>query len=104
MSHIIDHLQVPYYAVIFSSIHSEDLEGYREMDARMQDWVARQPGFLGFESARQAIGLTVSYWESLEAIAAWRRDPQHQQAQQQAPRWYRHYRVRICRVEREYGV
>jgi len=64
---------------------------------------SEQPGFLGFESARQEIGISVSYWASEEAIAAWKEDVAHRQAQNQARDWYRAFRVRVCRVEREYG-
>jgi heme-degrading monooxygenase HmoA len=65
-----------------------------------------QPGFLGAESARgmDGLGITVSYWDSPEAIAAWRAHPEHALVQAAGrERWYRHYRVRVCRVEREYG-
>lgn len=65
---------------------------------------ARQPGFLGIESAREAVGITVSYWASLDAIAAWKRDSEHLLAQRLGRQgWYSAYKVRICRVEREYA-
>jgi heme-degrading monooxygenase HmoA len=31
-----------------------------------------QPGFLGVESAREGVGITLSYWDSLEAIQKWK--------------------------------
>ena len=68
----------PYYAVIFvSQRNGADAEGYAAAAQRMLELAARQPGFLGAESAREAdgFGLTVSYWESEAAIAAWRRRP-----------------------------
>ena len=58
----------PYYAVIFSSIRSADERGYAEMAERMMELAAQQPGFLGVESAREQLGITVSYWASLDAI------------------------------------
>lgn len=64
---------------------------------------AEQPGFLGFESARQEIGISVSYWASLEAIQRWKEHAEHRLAQGQARDWYAAFRVRVCRVEREYG-
>ena len=64
---------------------------------------AAQPGFLGFESARNEIGISVSYWASEEAITAWKANAVHREAQGRAEDWYAHFRVRVCRVEREYG-
>ena len=56
------------------------------------------------DHAREGIGITVSYWESLQAIAAWKAQADHQLAQQKGKeQWYRKYTVRICRVEREYA-
>ena len=93
----------PYYAVIFTSIRTQDTAGYAETARRMVELAAQQPGFLGFESAREAIGISVSYWSSLEAIKAWKANLEHRQAQARAHDWYTAFRVRVCRVEREYG-
>ena len=94
----------PYYAVIFTSVRgTEDESGYRSTAGRMLELAANQPGFLGFESARDGLGISVSYWRSREDIAAWRENTEHRLAQGQASRWYEEYRIRICRVEREYG-
>ncbi len=95
--------QPPYYAVIFTSIRTEVDNGYTETAQAMLNLASNQPGFLGFESARQEIGISVSYWDSLEAIRAWKDNPSHQHAQNQAADWYSTFRVRICRVERDYG-
>jgi len=94
---------VPYYAVIFTSIRTEGDDGYRDTAKHMLELASKQPGFLGFESARQGIGISVSYWSSLEAIQAWKEQADHRQAQEKGKDWYQAYRVRICRVEREYG-
>lgn len=95
----------PYYAVIFTSIRTEgDAAGYEETARHMLELAAKQPGFLGVESARQEIGITVSYWSSLEAIKAWKMNADHRRAQARGKDWYANYRVRICRVEREYGI
>jgi heme-degrading monooxygenase HmoA len=93
----------PYYAVIFTSVRTDGDNGYADTAAQMLKLASEQPGFLGFESARQEIGISVSYWSSLEAIAAWKQNNTHRLAQQRAHDWYRQYRVRVCRVEREYG-
>lgn len=93
----------PYYAVIFTSTHSENTEGYEDMAIQMETLAKSQNGFLGIESARDSIGITVSYWESLEAIKNWKQQSDHLVAQQKGRQdWYNWYKVRICKVEREY--
>ena len=94
----------PYYAVIFTSTRTSADQGYEAMAAAMAKLAAQQPGFLGMESARDSIGITVSYWEDLEAIAAWQRNAAHLVAQQHGRElWYGTFKTRICRVERDYG-
>jgi len=96
--------QPPYYAVIFTSIRTNGDNGYGETAKQMVELAAEQPGFLGIESARQEIGITVSYWASQEAIKAWKENLDHRHARNRAKDWYANFRVRICRVEREYGA
>lgn len=95
--------QPPYFAVIFTSVRTDGDSGYAETAKQILELASAQPGFLGFESARQEIGITVSYWASQEAITAWKENITHRQAQSRAKDWYREFRVRVCRVEREYG-
>jgi len=92
-----------YYAVIFTSRQTDDLDGYAETSRKMMERVEAQPGFLGVESARDGLGITVSYWESLEAIEAWKKDAEHRHARKMGrEKWYASFSVRICKVEREY--
>lgn len=92
-----------YYAVIFTSKHSKDVSGYVEMAHNMEALAKNQDGFLGMESARDDIGITVSYWKSLDAIKAWKNNTDHLIAQKYGKsKWYDWYQVRICKVEREY--
>jgi heme-degrading monooxygenase HmoA len=94
----------PYYAVIFTSQRTEGDNGYGEMAEAMVNLASQQPGFLGIESAREDLGITVSYWESLEAISAWKQVYDHLVAQRQGrANWYQGYKVRICRIERDYS-
>ncbi|AEM70205.1 MAG: antibiotic biosynthesis monooxygenase [Muricauda sp.] len=96
-------LKKPYYAVIFTSLRTEGDQGYAKMAEEMETLARKQPGFLDIESARDGLGITVSYWESLEAIADWKANMDHKQAQKNGIKtWYSWYKVRICRVEREY--
>jgi heme-degrading monooxygenase HmoA len=95
----------PYYAVIFTSERSAGDNGYGEMAARMVSLAAQQPGFLGIESAREEIGITVSYWADLESIKAWKENAEHLEAQSEGRNnWYTHFRVRVSKVERDYGI
>lgn len=95
----------PYYAVIFSSLRSDgDADAYAEMASKMAELAAQQPGYLGAESARDGLGITVSYWESMEAIRRWKAHAEHLVAQQLGREaWYTAYKTRVCKVERDYG-
>lgn len=93
----------PYYAVIFTSTQTKDTEGYKDMAEQMETLAKQQKGFIGLESAKNDIGITVSYWESLDAIKAWKTNTEHLIAQQKGrEQWYTWFKTRICKVEREY--
>ncbi len=95
----------PYYAVIFTSLRTDVDDGYDAMAARMVELAALQPGFLGVESARNEVGVTVSYWSDLAAIKAWKAHAEHFHAQRLGhQQWYQHFKTRIAKVERDYGI
>ncbi|MCB1755624.1 MAG: antibiotic biosynthesis monooxygenase [Gammaproteobacteria bacterium] len=105
MSTIANTPKPPYYAVIFTSHRTDGDHGYGEMASRMVELASTQPGFLGLESAREDVGITVSYWSDLDSIKAWKKNAEHQAAQKKGrEEWYSKYRVRISKVEREYGI
>jgi heme-degrading monooxygenase HmoA len=94
------------YAVIFTSLRTASDQGYAQTADEMVALASRQPGFLGVESVRapDGLGITVSYWRDLESIRHWKANADHLAAQLAGrERWYRAYRVRVCRVERDYG-
>lgn len=94
----------PYYAVIFTSLRTDLDEGYQSTAMLMVELAKEQLGYLGYESARDSLGITVSYWDSLEAIRRWKQNADHLLAQQKGRNdWYSHYKTRICKVERDYG-
>ena len=99
--------QPPYYAVIFVSLRTaHDDEGYGKAADRMAQLASVQPGYLGVDSVRDAngVGITVSYWSSEEAIAAWRRNAEHTITREQGRKnWYQEYQLRVAKVERAYG-
>lgn len=93
----------PYYAVIFTSTRTEGDNGYGDMAELMETLAKQQEGFISIDSARSEVGITVSYWKSLEAIKQWKQQTDHVLAQQKGREdWYNWYNVRICKVEREY--
>jgi heme-degrading monooxygenase HmoA len=95
----------PYYAVIFTSVRTEGDNGYSAMSDKMVELAKQQPGYLGYESAHEELGITISYWDSLESIRNWKINVDHQLAQKLGKeKWYTEYKTRICRVERDYGA
>jgi heme-degrading monooxygenase HmoA len=93
----------PYYAVIFTSLRTEADEGYEAMAEEMVNLGSEQPGFLGIDSARSGVGITVSYWRSLEDLHRWKAVARHQVAQKLGKDlWYENYVTRVARVEYEY--
>jgi len=97
--------KAPYYAVIFTSLRTEIEEGYQEMAEEMVRLAALQPGYLGHESARDTLGITISYWESLETIQQWKVQSDHLLAQKLGrEKLYSAYSTRIAKVERDYSM
>jgi heme-degrading monooxygenase HmoA len=94
----------PYVAVIFTSLRTPGDNGYAETAAAMDELAARQPGYLGLESAREGVGITVSYWCDEASARAWKQVAGHLAAQRRGRDvWYREYRVRVATVTRDYG-
>jgi heme-degrading monooxygenase HmoA len=103
MSGIAKTPEPPYYAVIFASQRTDGDRGYGLMAEKMVELASQQKGFLGVESARDAeLGITVSYWDSLEAIKNWKYHAAHKVAQEKGKtEWYQNFALRVCRVERD---
>lgn len=106
MSAIATTPEPPYYAVIFTSARTDDDRGYGHIAERMVELAREQPGFLGVESVRgtDGVGITVSYWESEEAIRHWKANSEHLAAQRGGQTtWYADYFLRVAKVDRQYG-
>jgi heme-degrading monooxygenase HmoA len=89
-----------FYAVIFSSTKSNDLEGYAEMDELTMKLASQQHGYLGYESlANENKSIFISYWDSLESIQLWRNHSVHKMAKSNAQKWYKRYLSQICLVQ-----
>jgi len=80
MSVIANTPKPPYFAVIFTSTRTEGDNGYGDMANRMVELAGQQPGFLGMESAREGVGITVSYWVDLDSIKNWKANSEHLEA------------------------
>lgn len=92
-----------YYAVIFTSIRTEEDNNYADMAAHMVELAQQQDGFLGVESARNEIGITVSYWTDLSAIKRWKENAEHKMARENGRSvWYQSFKTRISKVESDY--
>jgi len=92
--------------VVFSSQRTEGDHGYGAMAEEMERLVAEQPGYLGMESVRGAdgAGITSAYFRTEEDARAWKNVARHLEAQRLGrAQWYAGYRVRVAKVEREYG-
>ncbi len=93
----------PYYAVGFSSTRTEGDNGYSVMAKKMVELAKQQEGFLGVESARNELGITVSYWQDLNSIRKWKENTEHIIARKKGRNeWYKNFKVRIARVEHDY--
>ncbi len=104
MSRIAQTPDPPYVTVIFTSIRTDEDDGYAAMAAEMADLAAQQPGYLGLESAHDLLGITVSYWATEDDARAWKRVQEHRVAQKLGrERWYAEYAVRVAHVTRTYG-
>ncbi len=93
----------PYYAVIFTSLRTEVNKGYHEAAIKMKSLAKQQEGYLGVESVRNNLGISVSYWDSLEAIKKWKNNIEHTIVKEKGKTlWYKNYHLRICKVEKDY--
>lgn len=104
--------QPPYYVVISSTIYNgNEKERYETLAAEMGAIVDKLPGYLGLEVAFDTLAdgrlhtLAAMYWDSLEAIQAWRDDPQHIEAKKLGKSlWYPEHNMRVCQILRHYGT
>lgn len=97
----------PYFTVIFTSIRTKVEEGYTEMNDSLWADAEKLPGFIGGESLRNedGFGVTVLYFKEMETIKEWSQYQKHLRAKELGKeKWYSDYRVRIAKVEREYGM
>jgi heme-degrading monooxygenase HmoA len=94
------------FIVVFrASAHDMD-ETYQSTALRMRDKAITEYGCTEFVFAATPDGdeVALSYWPDEASIVAWKKDLEHQAAQQLGrERWYASYQVEVARVERAYG-
>lgn len=93
------------YIVSFISVMSQDSIGYARAADQMMEAVKSQPGFIAVYSARdeKGVGITNSYWSSLQAIADWKADKAHQAIQKKGKSdWYEWYQLQVCEIIKSY--
>ena len=95
------------FAVIFKTKRSLPIpETYTQVNSQLAEMVKGQKGFIRIESVAddQGKGISISYWESLDDIRAWKENKVHLGAQEMGKSsWYEDYSVEICEVLRAYG-
>ncbi|WP_196892591.1 antibiotic biosynthesis monooxygenase family protein [Aureivirga marina] len=92
------------YAVIFTSKRTNfDEEGYQKMANEIENLIQHQKGFLGMDFGKDSLRITISYWETLEDIKAWRENEIHQKAIKNGQKkWYEFYSIKVCKIEKSY--
>lgn len=93
-----------YYAVIFTAEMTQDLEGYEDMARKMRKLVEKQPGYIAMHHSMEGRReVTISYWQNLESIKAWKQQPEHRAAQELGrSKWYANYSVQFAKIDKFY--
>ena len=107
MAMIVKTPKPPYYTVVFTSVRTNIDEGYTEMNDSLWEDAQKLDGFIGSESLRNedGFGVTVLYFKDMETIHEWSKYQKHLRAKEMGKqKWYADYRVRIAKVEHEYGM
>ena len=77
-----------YIVTFISRLRSGIGAQYKKLAHDMEVLARQQPGFLDMDSVRNSDGdgITISYWETLEAIKNWGKHPDHLKAQKKIGR------------------
>ncbi len=102
------HVKDPTEVAVFFTIDKLPEAGSEECardDERMYDIVSSMPGFISFTHYASDEGEDFGpvRFQTEDALETWRTNPEHRVVQQKGrEKWYRHYRIRVCKVVREY--
>ena len=81
-------------------------ERFLALDASIEAAALATPGYLGRETWQSEDAKrfnATSYWTDLEALAAFSKNPDHQEAKRNYQLWYRGFHIVIAEVIRSYG-
>lgn len=98
----------PQVVCIFRSTRSDhSASEYAEWSRQMEQLVATMPGYITHSSFRDDAsgqGVTISYFRSMEDVVAWRRVPDHREAQALGrSSFYTAYEIEVAEIVRQYG-
>lgn len=81
-------------------------EEYNEYSEKLHALVKEQEGFLKFENwvNEEGYSVSLSYWDKLESLKAWKQAPLHKEAKSKAKwNWYEEYSVEVCEIKQSYS-
>jgi heme-degrading monooxygenase HmoA len=90
-----------------SRLRPENQEAYQRMASHMHELAQQMPGFISIKTFNAPDGERVSLveFESEATHNAWRRHPEHQEAQRLGRElFYSEFQIQVCHVERAYGM
>ena len=97
------------YLIIFEVYpHASQKDRYFELAAQLRETLVKQPGFVHVERFQSLVDegkiLSLSCWESEEAIAGWRTQAEHMVVQKEGKaKIFESYRLRVAAVIRDYS-
>lgn len=92
------------YVVVFTSVLNPGNEKEYEIAAsRMCELAKAQPGYIKMDSVREGgLGITVSYWDSLDAVNKWKWNGEHLAEQKLGrQKYYKTFQLTVARIEKE---
>ena len=97
----------PHVVCIFRSVRTDhSADEYEEWSGRIDRLVAAMPGYIGHASFRDDAsgrGVTISHFESMSDLVAWKEIPEHLEAQALGQTaFYREYEVEVAEIVRHY--
>lgn len=93
------------YAVIFRARTQHLDDDYFSTAEQLRQLALKNYGCIRFDSLTQGDReIAISYWESLDAIKAWKEEATHREAQRHgAQAWYSSYEIEVVEVLRRYS-
>ena len=98
----------PQVVCIFRSVRSDhSAREYEQWSKRMDELVATMPGYVSHTSFRDGTserGVTISYFQSMKDLVAWKNVSEHREAQDLGRSlFYTEYEIEVAEIVRHYG-